>query len=40
MSLITKSFALALNTMTTESLAAALNTDFLARNCETLQRER
>ena len=40
MSLITKSFALALNTMTTESLAAALKTDFLARSCETLQRER
>jgi hypothetical protein len=40
MSLITKSFALALNTMTTESLAAALNTDVLARSCETLQRER
>lgn len=40
MSLITKSFALPLNTMTTESLAAALNTDFLARSCEILKRER
>ncbi len=40
MSLITQSFAVALNTSTTDSLAAALNADFLARNCETLQRER
>ena len=40
MSLITKSFALALNTMTTESRAAALKTDLLPRSCETLQRER
>ena len=40
MSLITLSFAVALNTTTTESLAAPLNADFLARNCETLQRER
>ncbi len=40
MSLITQSFAVALNAITTESLAAALNTDFLACNCETLQRER
>jgi len=35
MSLITKSVAAALNTMTAESLAAALNNDFLAHNCET-----
>jgi len=40
MSLITQSFEVALSAMTPESLAAALNTDFLARKCETLQRER
>ena len=40
MSTITQSFAADFNNMTTESLATALNTDFLARNCETLQRER
>lgn len=40
MRIITQSFAVALNTTIAESLAAALNTDFLARSCETLQRER
>jgi hypothetical protein len=40
MSLVTQSFALAFKTMTTESPATALNTDLLARSCETLQRER
>ncbi len=35
MSLITTSVAADLNTMTPESLAAALNNDFLAHYCET-----